>query len=143
MTEPLDNKRRVLFLCKANSCRSQMAEGFLRYHAPDFYEACSAGSEPTRVHPLAIQVMKEVGIDISDQRSKSVLEFNGQEFDFVITVCMEADCPVFIGKVGERLSWRFEDPAQALGSDEAVLGVFRTVRDQIEESVRSFLIEYG
>lgn len=143
VTQPLEEKPRVLFLCRANSCRSQMAEGFLRSLAPESFEAFSAGSEPTRVHPLAIQVMNEVGIDISGQRSKSASEFDGQEFDFVITVCKEDACPIFAGNVGERLAWSFTDPAAVSGADEDVPMVFRRVRDEIEASIRGFIKDYN
>jgi len=134
-------RQKVLFLCNNNSCRSQIAEGFLRSLAPESFEAFSAGSEPTHVHPMAMKVMSEVGIDISGQRSKSISVFDGREFDFVITVCKEDACPVFTGNAGERLAWSFEDPAAAAGTDEEVLGVFRRVRDEIEESIRRFITE--
>lgn len=132
-----------MFLCRANSCRSQMAEGFLRSLAPESFEAFSAGLEPTRVHPLAIRVMNEVRIDISGQRSKSVSDFEGQEFNFVITVCKQDACPIFAGNVGERLAWSFEDPAAASGREEEILGVFRRVRDEIEASIRGFIKDYA
>lgn len=132
----------VLFLCKGNSCRSQMAEGFLRTLSPDSFEAFSAGSEPSLVHPGAIQVMKEVGIDILAHESKSITGFNNWSFDFVITVCKENECPVFLGKVGCRLAWSFEDPASATGTEEEVLGVFRKVRDEIEVEIRDFTERY-
>lgn len=132
-----------MFLCRANSCRSQMAEGFLRSLAPESFEAFSAGSEPTRVHPLAIRVMNEVRIDISGQHSKSVSDFEGQEFNFVITVCKQDACPIFAGNVGERLAWSFEDPAAASGTEEDILGVFRRVRDEIEASIRGFIKDYA
>lgn len=141
MSRSLDEPLRVLFLCRANACRSQMAEGLLRHLATDSYEAFSAGSEPTRVHPLAVRVMGEVGIDISGHRSKSVREFDGQKFDFVITVCREDECPLFAGKAGERLAWGFDDPASATGTDEEVLCVFRRVRDEIGDRVRIFRAE--
>jgi len=95
------------------------------------------------VHQLAIRVMLEVGIDISGQRSKSVSVFAGQSFDFVIAVCEGEACPFFTGEIGTRLAWRLEDPAEASGSDEEILGVFRKVRDEIEASVKSFAAEYG
>jgi arsenate reductase (thioredoxin) len=134
-------RRKVLFLCRGNSCRSQMAEGFLCSLAQDSFEAFSAGSEPTHVHPMAIEVMREVGIDISGQQSKSISVFEGSSFDFVITVCKEDACPVFAGDAGERLTWSFEDPAEASGTDDEALGVFRKVRDDIEESIGRFLTE--
>ncbi len=135
-------KKRVLFLCFNNSCRSQMAEGLLRSLASDDFEAFSAGSAPTRVHPQAIHVMREIGIDISSQRSKSVSEFDAWAFDFVITVCEGDACPFFTGEVGARLAWSFEDPAQAPGTDDEVLVMFRKVRDAIEDSMERFVAEY-
>jgi len=132
-----------LFLCRANSCRSQMAEGFLRSLTRESFEAFSAGSEPTRVHPLAIRVMNEVRIDISGQHSKIVSEFEGSSFDFVITVCKEDACPIFAGDAGKRLAWSFEDPAAASGTEEDILGVFRRVRDEIEASIWGFIKDYA
>lgn len=143
MTKPPEDKSRVLFLCIANSCRSQMAEGFLRVAAAGSFEVFSAGSEPTNVHPMAIEVMREVGIDISEQRSKSVSVFDGLPFDFVITVCEGEACPFFIGETGMKLTWSLEDPAQASGTDDEILAVFRKVRDDIEDSVKRFVAEYG
>ena len=119
-----------------------MAEGFLRSLAPESFEAFSAGSEPTRVHPLAIEVMNEVGIDISGKHSKSVSEFDGQEFDFVITVCKQDACPIFTGNARERLAWSFEDPAAASGTEKDILRVFRQVRDEIETSLSGFIKDY-
>jgi arsenate reductase (thioredoxin) len=126
------NKQRVLFLCTHNSARSQMAEGFLRSLAGDRFEVASAGTEVTRVHPLAIRAMAEAGIDLSGHTSKIVDAFVEQPWDYVITVCDAANeaCPVFPRK-SNRLHWSFEDPSQATGSDEARLAVFRRVRDQI------------
>jgi arsenate reductase len=136
------SKQKALFLCKNNSCRSQMAEGFLRSLALESFDAYSAGSEPTRVHPTATEVMREIGIDISDQRSKNISEFDGQEFDFVITVCKGDACPFFNGEVRERLAWSFEDPASASGTDDEVRMTFRRVRDAISESVRRFVDQH-
>ena len=128
------NKKRVLILCTGNSARSQMAEGLLRHDAGDRFEAFSAGVNPSAVRPLAVAAMREVGIDISGQRSKSVDEFTGEEFDYVITVCDNANelCPVFPGNT-KRIHWSFEDPAAAGGEEAAQLAVFRRVRDQIRE----------
>lgn len=136
-------RQRVLFMCSNNSCRSQMAEGFLRSLAPESFEAFSAGSEPTHVHPMAIRVMSEVEIDISGQRSKSVSVFDGWSFDFVITVCEGDACPFFTGEIGLSLAWSFEDPASASGTDDEVLGVFRKVRDEIKDSVQRFIAQCG
>jgi arsenate reductase len=125
-------KKKVLFLCTGNSCRSQMAEGLLRSFYGDKYEVFSAGVNPTSVNPNAITVMKEIGIDISGQKSKSVNEFINQIFDIIITVCDNAkeSCPIFQGKA-ERLHWSFFDPAEAVGTQEEILQVFRKIRDEI------------
>lgn len=133
-------KTKVLFLCTGNSARSQMAEGFLRHMAGDRFEVFSAGVKPTQVNPLAIKVMAEVGIDISKHRSKSVREFSGQNFDYVITVCDNAKqtCPVFPGKY-KKIHWSLDDPAQAQGTEEEKLAVFMKVRDKILENIIAFL----
>lgn len=125
-------KKSVLFICTHNSARSQMAEGFLRHLYGDRYEVASAGTIASRVNEYAIKVMKEVGIDISNHRSKSVEEFKGRNFDYVITVCDHAKetCPFFPGKV--HIHKNFEDPAAATGTDEKKLMVFRKVRDEIK-----------
>jgi arsenate reductase len=134
---------RVLFLCTGNSCRSQMAEGLLRYFGNDKFEVYSAGLNPSFVHPLAIKVMAEIGIDISNHRSKSVAEFLGQTFDYVITVCDKAkeSCPNFPGEM-KKIHWSFEDPAEASGTEEERLKVFRKVRDKIKEHILSFVKEF-
>lgn len=133
------NKKRVLILCTGNSARSQMAEGLLRESGGDKFEVESAGVISSFVRPQAIEAMKEIGIDISAHRSKSVDEFAGQDFDFVITVCDNAkeSCPVFPGKV-QRIHWSFDDPAEAEGSEEEKLAVFRLVRDKLEAKLREF-----
>ncbi len=135
----MSDKKRVLILCTGNSARSQMAEGLLRHMAGDSVLVYSAGVEQSFVRPQAIEAMRERGIDITGQRSKSVDEFAGQEFDYVITVCDNAreHCPVFPGKT-ERIHWSFDDPAKAEGDEEAVLAVFRRVRDEIEGRLREF-----
>jgi arsenate reductase (thioredoxin) len=137
------SKKSVLFLCVNNSCRSQMAEGLLRSMAPGQFDVFSAGWEPTSVNLLAIQVMDEIGIDISHQRSKRMSEFEIRAFDFVITVCAGDACPFFSGETRMRLAWSFEDPAAASGTEEEILGVFRRVRDDIETSIRGFIKDYG
>lgn len=137
-------KQKVLFLCNTNSCRSQIAEGILRYFYGDLFEVYSAGSVATSVHPLAIKTMAELGIDISNQRSKSVAEFIGQEFDYVITLCgdyTKGTCPVFIGKAKETLHWNFIDPAEAEGTEEEQLKVFRQVRNEIKKKLEEFVAE--
>jgi arsenate reductase (thioredoxin) len=126
-------KPTVLILCTGNSCRSHLTEGILRAAAGDCLDVQSAGSKPAGyVHPLAIQVMKEIGIDISSHRSKHLSEFLDQPIETVITVCGNADqaCPVFPGQVN-RHHWGFDDPARAEGTDEQKLAVFRRVRDEI------------
>lgn len=128
------NKPIVLILCTGNSCRSHLAEGFLRAAAGDILDVQSAGSKPAGyVHPMAIKVMQEVGIDISQHRSKHLSEFLEQKVETVITVCGNADqaCPVFPGQVN-RHHWAFYDPAKAEGSEEEILEVFRQVRDEIK-----------
>jgi arsenate reductase len=125
-------KERVLILCTGNSARSQMAEGLLRHDAGDRFEVQSAGTNPSIVRPEAIAVMRELGIDISGYRSKHVDEFDGQCFDYVITVCDNANesCPVFLGGM-KRLHHNFEDPAALQGSEEQRLAYFRRVRDEM------------
>ncbi|MGQ9614783.1 MAG: arsenate reductase ArsC [Spirochaetota bacterium] len=124
-------KKRILFICTHNSARSQMAEGFINNLYGDRYEALSAGTEKTRVNPYAIEAMKMAGIDISNQRSKSIEEFRGELFDYVVTVCDSArsNCPFFPGK--KVLHKSFNDPAEAIGNHEEVLQVFLRVRDEI------------
>ncbi len=135
-------KTRVLVLCTGNSCRSQMAEGLLRAYGSDAYDVHSAGTEPSKVNPFAVQVMSEIGIDISQQRSKNVNEYIGQDFALVITVCDNAKehCPIFSGPC-LREHWPFEDPAKADGTDEERLKVFRKVRDEIATKIRTFVAE--
>ena len=135
MTRP-----RVLFLCTHNSARSQMAEGFLHHLAGDRFEVASAGTEATRVHPLAIRAMQEVGIDIRAHRSKTVDSLLGDPWDYVITVCDSANerCPLFPGRT-TRLHWSFEDPSQASGSEDQRVGAFCRVRDQIHARISDWL----
>ena len=135
------SRLRVLALCSGNSCRSQMVEAWFRALAPDRVDAFSAGVRPAGlVHPLAIRVMAEVGIDISIARSKSVDEFLGQAFDYVITVCAPAAeaCPVFPGKV-VRLHWALDDPGEVQGEEPSRLQAFRRTRDWVRERVEKFL----
>jgi len=131
---------RILILCTGNSCRSQMAEGFLKSFDSNL-EVYSAGTNPSsQVHPKAVQVMREIGIDISAGTPKDVAQFLDMPFDYVITVCDNAreTCPVFTGRVEHRLHIGFEDPAEATGSDEEVLAVFRRVRDEIKRDFYQF-----
>jgi arsenate reductase len=133
-------KKRVLILCTHNSARSQMAEGLLRAAAGGNIEVESAGTEATRVHPLAIKAMAERGIDITGHTSKTLDRFLDQPWDDVITVCDSANeaCPVF-PKAGHRMHWSFEDPSKATGSEEAKLAVFRRIRDEIDARFTSWL----
>jgi arsenate reductase (thioredoxin) len=134
---------RILVLCTGNSCRSQMAEGFLKSFDAST-EIYSAGTKPaSQVHPKAIQVMKEVGIDLSGHKPKMVDQYLDQPFDYVITVCDHAKetCPVFWGKVQHRVHIGFDDPAGAQGTEEEVLTEFRRVRDEIEKRFISFYSE--
>jgi len=133
-------KTRVLFLCTGNSCRSQMAEGALRELAGDRFEASSAGTTPTRINPTAVRVMAEIAMDISAQRSKSVVEMMGEQFDYVVTVCDNAreSCPVVPGGA-LKLHWSFDDPTTAQGTVEEQLEVFRRVRDEIVSRIREFI----
>ncbi|MDQ2937967.1 MAG: arsenate reductase ArsC [Acidobacteriota bacterium] len=133
-------KQRVLILCTGNSARSQMAEGLLRQDAGDSFEVFSAGVKSSFVRPQAIEAMREVGIDISGQHSKPVDEFLDEEFDYVITVCDNANelCPVFPGRT-KRIHWSIEDPAAASGDEQAKLAVFRRVRDQLREQLRAWV----
>src|ERR1043166_1004930 len=136
-------KPAVLIVCTGNSCRSQMAEGILRAAAGDSLEVYSAGSKPAGyVHPLAVQALAEIGLDISRHRSKSVDEFVDQGIQTVIAVCGQADtaCPMYPGEV-ERLHWPFEDPALATGTKEEQMQVFRKVRDEIKVKFQSYATE--
>ena len=136
MSQPV----RVLVLCTGNSARSQMAEGIIRHIGGDRFEVHSAGTRPHGVNPLSVLAMKEIGVEISGQWSKSVDEFRDQEFDYVITVCDNAaeNCPVFPGKT-RRVHWSFEDPAAVEGSDEERLEAFRRVRDLMRGRFASFV----
>ncbi|GLV56832.1 protein-tyrosine-phosphatase [Dictyobacter sp. S3.2.2.5] len=133
-------RQRVLFLCTGNSARSQMAEGWLRYLADEQIEVASAGTAPSQVNPLAIQVMAERAIDISHHRSKHLNEFLLQPFDYVITVCDQAaeQCPIFPGKA-IRIHWSFPDPAAVKGTHEERLAAFRQVRDALEGQLRAWV----
>ena len=132
---------RVLFVCTGNSARSVMAEALLRHHGGDRFEVHSAWTEPKGINPLTLRILAEAGIDASFARSKSVTEFLGQRFDYVVTVCDQArqSCPVFPG-VHESLHWGYEDPAEATGTDEERLAVFRRVFIQMAERVRQFAV---
>jgi arsenate reductase (thioredoxin) len=135
----MPDKKRVLILCTGNSARSQMAEGLLRRSAGDHFEVFSAGTRPGRVRPEAIAVMRELGIDISGHRSKSVDEFAGQSFDYVLTVCDNAkeSCPILPGRA-IRIHGNFDDPAELHGSEEERLALFRRVRDELRAYLSRF-----
>ena len=133
---------RILILCTGNSCRSQMAEGFLRSFDPQL-EVFSAGTEPSdRVHPKAVVVMQELGIDLSGHYPQKVDAYLDQAFDYVITVCGHAqeNCPVFLGEVKQQLHIGFDDPAEATGTEEQILGEFRRIRDEIRERMHAFYL---
>lgn len=133
-------KKRVLFLCTHNSCRSQMAEGLVNHDLGDRFQAYSAGTEATHVNPVAIQVLAEIGVDISGHRSKTIDEFADQQFDYVITLCDSANeqCPLFFGGV-QREHIGFDDPSRLEGSEREVLPEFRRVRDEIRRRLTDYL----
>ena len=138
-------KKRVLILCTGNSCRSQMAEAILKQLRPD-WEIYSAGTAPAeRVHPKAVQVMREIGLDISGAAPKHVDQLADMPFDWVITVCDSArqSCPVFTGRVSRQLHLDFRDPAQAAGTQEEILAVFRQVRDEIRREFAKLVERLG
>jgi arsenate reductase (thioredoxin) len=141
-----NGRQRVLFLCTHNSARSQMAEGLLRYLGGDRYEAFSAGTEATRVRPLAIRVMAELGVDISTHESKTLDRYLGAQppMDLVITVCDQANesCPIFPA-ARKRLHWSFPDPSRAMGSEDEQLAVYRAVRDAIRARIEQELLGEG
>uniref|UniRef100_A0A832DKT4 Arsenate reductase ArsC n=1 Tax=Ignavibacterium album TaxID=591197 RepID=A0A832DKT4_9BACT len=134
-------KKKILILCTGNSCRSQMAEGFLKSFDPEL-EVYSAGTKPAeKINPFAVKAMKEIGIDISNGVAEDVDKYLSQSFDYVITVCDNAKetCPVFIGEVKHRLHIGFDDPAEAVGTEEEVMPVYRKVRDEIKEKFYDFV----
>lgn len=132
--------RSVLFLCTGNSCRSQMAEGWLRHLDGTRFDVASAGTHPVGLNPRAVTVMREADVDIATHRSKRVEEFLGKQFDYVITVCDRAkeSCPIFPGATAV-LNWSFDDPADVQGEEETRLIVFRRVRDEIAQRVKDFI----
>src|SRR6266478_4725572 len=133
---------RVLFLCTYNSARSQMAEGLLRRPAGDRFEVASAGTEARGVNPVAVRAMADIGVDLRGHTSKTLERFLGERWDYVITVCDNANesCPVFPGRV-TRLHWSFDDPSAAAGGDEQRLAVFRRVRDEIRARIEVWLAQ--
>jgi arsenate reductase (thioredoxin) len=134
----MNNKKKILFLCTHNAARSQIAEAFINARFGDRYVAHSAGSEPTEVHPCAIEVMTELGIDISKQRAKSLSEFDDADFDYVVTMCADAaeNCPIFPGGVS-YLDHAFDDPEAVAGSSTEGCASFRYVRDRIKEWIKT------
>jgi len=139
--EMVVSKKGILFLCTGNSCRSQIAEGFAKKILSKDLKIFSAGIEPKRIHPIAIKVMQEVGIDISKQRSKNISEVPIDKIDLVVTLCGDAAerCPIFPGKV-KRIHWEIEDPAKVQGSEEEIAKVFRKIRDNIKFFIISYLL---
>ncbi|OWY72402.1 low molecular weight phosphatase family protein [cyanobacterium TDX16] len=134
-------KKRVIILCTGNSCRSQMAEALWRKHGGESWEVVSAGTHPKdQVYPLAVQAMKESGIDISGYRSKDAAQFTGQHFDLVVTVCdnAERECPAF-ANADKHVHWPFDDPPKTAGDESAKLQACRRVRDEIEQAVKDYL----
>jgi arsenate reductase len=139
------SKSSILFLCTGNSARSQMAEAFLRKYGGDRFEAYSAGLEPKGINPYTVRVMGEIGIDLSGQRSKDVLEYMGkQHFGYLITVCAHAEenCPKTFPGIGQREHWDLEDPAAFQGSDGAKMAKFREIRDQIDQRIQAWVQEH-
>ena len=134
-------KKRILFLCVANSARSQMAEGLAKKILGSQYQIQSAGSKPSKVNPFAIKALSELNIDISQQYSKSVENIAPESVDIVITLCAEEVCPVFLGKA-IKLHWGLTDPANPSLSDEEQMNLFRKIRDQIKDLLENFLREY-
>jgi len=136
------SKPKVLFLCTGNSARSQMAEGYLRHVASDAFEPLSAGTEPKGLNPLAVEAMREIGIDISQQASKDVRSFLEQAIPYVITVCDNAKqrCPTF-PRAYKFLHWSLDDPAEAVGSHDEKMAVFRRVRDEISQRIERDLLK--
>ena len=135
-----ENAPRVLFLCTHNSARSQMAEGLLRHRAGEWLDVASAGTEATSVNPLAVRAMAEIGIDISAHTSKTVDGLLDQQWDYVITVCDDANekCPIFPRRT-RRVHWSHEDPSRATGSEEERLATFRRVRDSLRDAIGRWL----
>jgi arsenate reductase len=140
----MSDKKRVLILCTGNSARSQMAEGLLRNMAGNRFEVESAGTKPGHVRPEAVEAMNEIGIDISGHRSKSLEEYLGQNFDYIITVCDKAaeNCPIFPGKA-ERIHQSFEDPPPpGVGNDSYRMAIFRRVRDEVRDWMKGFIASH-
>ena len=133
-------KKGILFLCTGNSCRSQIAEGFAKKMLSNNLKIFSAGIEPKAIHPIAVKVMQEIGIDISQQWSKNISEIPIDKIDLVVTLCGDAaeNCPIFLGKV-KKIHWEIENPAKAKGNEEDITKVFRKVRDKIKSHIIRYL----
>ena len=142
--EKAKGMKRILFICTHNSARSQMAEGLVNHDLAGKVQAFSAGTDPSAAHPMAVAIMKELGIDISHHRSKSIDEFAGEKFDYVITLCDQAAeaCPLFFGGT-RKIHMGFADPATVQGGEEQKIAAFRKVRDQIQEQLVGFLTKQG
>ena len=137
----MPKKEKIIFICTGNACRSQIAEGIMRQLAGDKFDVFSAGSHPSSVHPMAIKVMKEIGINITSHTSDPISNFLSKNINIVVTVCDNADkvCPVFPGKV-ERIHWSIKDPFKGWGSDPDDLDNFTRTRDDLVERIKNFLI---
>ncbi len=136
----MKKKKKILFICTGNACRSQIAEGLLRSMSPEYYEVFSAGSQPSEVHPMSIVVMQEIGIDISNHTSDPISNYLNKKIDTVITVCDNAKqvCPNFPGKV-EKIHWSIEDPFKGWSFDSKDLDNFRNVREELRVRINDFL----
>jgi len=136
-------KPSVLIICTGNSARSQMAEGFMKKYLGDEFEISSAGLDPRPLNPFAVEAMRELDIDISQQHSKDIRSFLGQHFTFLITVCSDAEsrCPIFPGVI-YRLFWPFDDPAALQGTDDEKRAYFRKIRDQVDSKIREWMLQY-
>jgi arsenate reductase len=136
----MENKIKVIFICTGNSCRSQMAEGLLRAIAADRFKVYSAGSHPSRVHPIAVKVMKELDIDISHHTSDPIDKYFGEEIDFVITLCDNAKqfCPTFPGNA-KKIHWSVDDPFRSWKNDHNIIGRYRKTREELRERIEQFI----
>ena len=136
----MKDKKKVVFICTGNSCRSQMAEGLLRAMDGERFEVYSAGSHPSKVHPIAIRVMKEIGIDISTHTSDPIDKYFGHGINYVITLCDHARefCPTFPGK-SKKIHWSIDDPFRSWKNDHKIIGRYRKTRDEIQERLEQFI----
>ena len=136
----MENKKKVLFICTGNACRSQMAEGLLRNMADEKFEVYSAGSHPSRVHPLSIRVMNEIDIDITHHTSDPIDKYFGEGIDYIITLCDNARefCPTFPGKA-KKIHWSVDDPFRSWKNDHKIIGRYRKTRDELQERIEQFI----